>query len=519
MEAGGRGEGGAGGVENALLRYRTQDWRVFPRGWVVSRQRGGASGPPRSGPEVQARGGCDRAQVELSARGSGISFIGRSVLLCQRSPQSSPSSSDNICCHCLGPSHATQCVLQWDTEATMDPSASVLQELVSPLPSGMIVPEAARSDGATSFTDEAVSILTSSSLLARSLLGRSSALKRKESPNTSNAARRRREFIPDEKKDEGYWDKRRKNNEAAKRSREKRRVNDMVLESRVMALLEENARLRAELLALKFRFGLVREPGDVPMSTSGCTPTTSGPRYFAPRSDGGHPSPAAPAPPQGCLYGGGRGSRDVSSLSEDSGFSTPGSSSVGSPVFFDDRMSEHGKLSPHGGEEPGYEPQSCPMDGEGFPGVTVVGHYPGHLSRETPGRLDASEGMKSLPHKLRFKAASGADGSEVAGVGPESRRSPMQPTGMRDGAGGPVRSHALLSCPEGQGVWQQNTREEGQQQYGVPPSGYSLTPPQNQADCHYHMENHMLKSQLSSLSEEVAQLKRLFSQQLLSKMN
>ncbi|RXN34003.1 nuclear factor interleukin-3-regulated -like protein [Labeo rohita] len=93
-----------------------------------------------------------------------------------------------------------------------------------------------------SFTDEAVSILTSSSLLARSLLGRTTGLKRKEatSPNMSSA-RRKREFIPHEKKDEGYWDKRRKNNEAAKRSREKRRVNDMVLENRVLALLEENA--------------------------------------------------------------------------------------------------------------------------------------------------------------------------------------------------------------------------------------------------------------------------------------
>ncbi|XP_018617103.1 nuclear factor, interleukin 3 regulated, member 3 [Scleropages formosus] len=415
----------------------------------------------------------------------------------------------------------------------MDPSTGALQELVSPLPSSAVVPEAAHSDGAASFTDEAVSILTSSSLLARSLLGRSSALKRKESPSAGNMARRKREFIPDEKKDEGYWDKRRKNNEAAKRSREKRRVNDMVLESRVMALLEENARLRAELLALKFRFGLVREPADVPvvpMSTTGCTSAPSAPRYFVPRSDGGHPATAAPppAPPQGCLYGGGRGSRDAGSLSEDSGFSTPGSSSVGSPVFFDDRMSEHGKLSPHGGEEPGYEPHPCPMgvDGEGFPSGTGVGHYSGDLSREAPGRLDSGEGMKSLPHKLRFKAAGGADGSEAGGVGSESRRSPMQPTGMRDSAGVPVRSHTLLSSPEGPGMWQQNAREEGregrvlhEQQYGLQLSGYGLAPPQNQVDSHYHMENHILKSQLSSLSEEVAQLKRLFSQQLLSKMN
>uniref|UniRef100_A0A8B9YNX4 BZIP domain-containing protein n=1 Tax=Bos mutus grunniens TaxID=30521 RepID=A0A8B9YNX4_BOSMU len=67
------------------------------------------------------------------------------------------------------------------------------------------------------------------------------------------AVRRQREFTPEEKKDTVYWEKRRKNNEAAKRSREKRRLND----GRLAALLEENALLRAELRALKHRFGLL----------------------------------------------------------------------------------------------------------------------------------------------------------------------------------------------------------------------------------------------------------------------
>ncbi|XP_065102633.1 nuclear factor, interleukin 3 regulated, member 4 [Paramisgurnus dabryanus] len=77
--------------------------------------------------------------------------------------------------------------------------------------------------------------------------------------------RRKREFIPDEKKDAMYWEKRRKNNEAAKRSREKRRVSDYVLETRLVSLSEENARLRAELLALKLRYGLL-SPG-IPYSS------------------------------------------------------------------------------------------------------------------------------------------------------------------------------------------------------------------------------------------------------------
>ncbi|KAL0196811.1 hypothetical protein M9458_005351, partial [Cirrhinus mrigala] len=76
-------------------------------------------------------------------------------------------------------------------------------------------------------------------------------------PKPNMSCRRKREFISDEKKDASYWEKRRKNNEAAKRSREKRRFNDMILENRVMALNDENVRLKTELLQLKLRFGLI----------------------------------------------------------------------------------------------------------------------------------------------------------------------------------------------------------------------------------------------------------------------
>ncbi|GAA6219393.1 nuclear factor interleukin-3-regulated protein-like [Lates japonicus] len=78
-----------------------------------------------------------------------------------------------------------------------------------------------------------------------------------ENEVTRKGPRRKREFIPEEKKDALYWEKRRKNNEAAKRSREKRRMNDYVLEAHLMALKEENARLSAELMAIKLHFGLV----------------------------------------------------------------------------------------------------------------------------------------------------------------------------------------------------------------------------------------------------------------------
>lgn len=88
------------------------------------------------------------------------------------------------------------------------------------------------------------------------------------------SGRRKREFISDEKKDASYWEKRRKNNEAAKRSREKRRFHDLVLEGRVAALDEENGRLRSELLQLKLRYGLIKaasflETGHGPLLCTG----------------------------------------------------------------------------------------------------------------------------------------------------------------------------------------------------------------------------------------------------------
>ncbi|XP_046405790.1 nuclear factor interleukin-3-regulated protein [Ischnura elegans] len=80
----------------------------------------------------------------------------------------------------------------------------------------------------------------------------SNHLKRKE----LFSQRKQREFIPDNKKDESYWDRRRRNNEAAKRSREKRRYNDMILEQRVVDLTKENHVLKAQLQAIKEKYGI-----------------------------------------------------------------------------------------------------------------------------------------------------------------------------------------------------------------------------------------------------------------------
>ncbi|KAM4534894.1 nuclear factor, interleukin 3 regulated, member 6 [Fundulus diaphanus] len=380
-------------------------------------------------------------------------------------------------------------------------------------------PDAAASggtEGPLSFTDEAVSILTSSNLLARSLLGRTSAIKRKESPAAT--ARRKREFIPQDKKDDSYWDKRRKNNEAAKRSREKRRVNDMVLESRVLALLEENARLRAELLALKFRFGLIKDPSNTQILPLAGAPQHNvqnlTPQYYPHRGEVGPQSSLAPHPNNHLGQSSTRSSREGGNISEDSGFSTPGGSSVGSPIFFEDRFGDHGKFSPHRPDELGYDLQNSPADV----------HHPAALSA---GKQDQAEAMKNLPHKLRFKTPGSSEGLDVGCEG--SRRSPSISTAGREG---PREASKGLGGGEAgaghcAGSWvQQLDAEQCRRERQTPPYGSSTTgsnlqspPTPGQSEVQHQHENTFLKSQLSSLSEEVAQLKKLFTEQLMSKIN
>lgn len=385
---------------------------------------------------------------------------------------------------------------------------------VEAVSTGMLGLDVATHSGTMSFTEEAVSILTSSSLLARSLLGRTSALKRKEVTPAGGTLRRKREFIPQEKKDEGYWDKRKKNNEAAKRSREKRRVNDMVLENRVLGLLEENARLRAELLALKYRFGLVKEPSNatiLPLTTTApCIPQPANSHYYLLREDGLHSNTTMVPHPNStqAVFQVGRGIRDNSSMSEDSGFSTPGGSSVGSPVFFEDRLSDQGKLSPNRSDDLGSE-----YHHSSGPDTLVAQGSTGHTSTAS-GNGDSVECMKSLPHKLRFKGPGSGDSENVS-----ERRSPVQHTGGREN----LRNHFSFSMGDGARHWSQHEGDESRKMVPHHHSGLvggcsSGQSHGNHSEVLYHAENSMLKSQLSSLGEEVAQLKKLFSEQL-SKMN
>ncbi|KAG7239037.1 hypothetical protein INR49_030302 [Caranx melampygus] len=121
--------------------------------------------------------------------------------------------------------------------------------------------------------------VTRSSLLARRLL-RLRTCRGHIGPVT----RRKREMIPANRKDSSYWDKRRKNNEAAKRSREKRRLNDLMLEGQLLALSEENAQLRAHVLSLQYHSSLCTEMSKVASPGVASTPSVVASTLSFPRA-------------------------------------------------------------------------------------------------------------------------------------------------------------------------------------------------------------------------------------------
>ncbi|KAK5620370.1 hypothetical protein CRENBAI_024964 [Crenichthys baileyi] len=348
--------------------------------------------------------------------------------------------------------------------------------------------------GSGSYPEKTVSILNVHTYEARSF-----GLKFKESlaspediaatgfdENNGNSVRRKREFTPSERKDEHYWDKRRKNNEAAKRSREKRRVNDMVLERRVLGLLEENARLKAEVLALKFHFGMIKDlsemsilPLSTPPSLAQNSPSnTDGLSYY-----NTHQSYSQPVQ-QGSL-------RRVISPQTACGDSSirPCLPQADSARLYDDPQDECGRPPPT------EDQQVCEAESD---------------------RPDLSEGLRSLPHKLRFKSPPGGEislspdsrpaGPPVAMVEPSIHIKNTQQVAWGDQRGGqaPCSREGTFGAYE-------------QQQIQGSSCGY-YDPSFLQSNKKVSGGDMSLKSQISSLSQEVAQLRRLLSQQLFHKI-
>jgi vrille protein len=97
---------------------------------------------------------------------------------------------------------------------------------------------------------------SSSSSFSTSSSCSSPDIQKKEYVLLNNRSRRKkRAFIPDDKKDPIYWSQRSKNNLSAKRSRVKRRMNDLVLETKLTQLTNENEILKAKIDMLARKFG------------------------------------------------------------------------------------------------------------------------------------------------------------------------------------------------------------------------------------------------------------------------
>lgn len=98
----------------------------------------------------------------------------------------------------------------------------------------------------------------------------------------NSATRRKRQFTPDEQKDSNYWLKRTRNNEAAKRSRQRKRMEEHHLESRAVALQRENDKLKAALSAVHHHHSTAQSnPMDAAFGFPLGLPNDSYPRSFA----------------------------------------------------------------------------------------------------------------------------------------------------------------------------------------------------------------------------------------------
>ncbi|XP_027700040.1 nuclear factor interleukin-3-regulated protein [Vombatus ursinus] len=261
--------------------------------------------------------------------------------------------------------------------------------------------------------------------------GKNKALRGNRRSSFVPATRRQREFMPEEKKDTTYWEKRRKNNEAAKRSREKRRLNDVAVEGRLAALKEENASLRAELLALKFHFGLLGPgtPQALQALLWSCPwPASRGPEGKLALPDRGPLRPCSPDPKELVL-------RDYGSSHEVVGLGSPGlshelsvpdpkrpDSAVCSPAFFSYHLPDgHTTHLPLLEPSPRWGP-SVPTGQGKSSGHWVLGSNDGLLVAKSgsaapssgtpcphPGGRAKTTAQSSLPHKLRIKSKALAD--------------------------------------------------------------------------------------------------------------
>lgn len=97
----------------------------------------------------------------------------------------------------------------------------------------------------------------------------------------NSGTRRKRQFTPDEQKDGNYWLKRTRNNEAAKRSRQRKRMEEHLLESRAVELQRENDKLKAALSAVHRHSAAPSNPTHAAFGFPLGLPNEGYPRSFA----------------------------------------------------------------------------------------------------------------------------------------------------------------------------------------------------------------------------------------------
>lgn len=317
--------------------------------------------------------------------------------------------------------------------------------------------------------------------------------------------RKQREFIPDNKKDENYWDRRRRNNEAAKRSREKRRYNDMILEQRVIELSKENHFLKAQLAAIKEKFGICGESVINLEQVMSTLPSNDQVLSFTKRS------------------------KSNASLNSAVLYPSP---SVPIPTSVIHRTTNNGITSPHQAMHPVYQEQDSYQGNERFSAFTFnpvlpplnppvlegTGNNVLNLSRSrilnlpdytplelTPsGTAEApnSSPQNSLPHKLRHKSHIGdkdVAATALLSLQTIKQESPFHSSPPWDGEGSSDERDSGISLGA---EWllppvQNNEFEQ---------SNKNTLSPQNQ---NAEPEEDHLKSEVARLASEVASIKHL----------
>ena len=192
--------------------------------------------------------------VEVSSPSSSIDTSSSPSMRNSRSQQIKSSANQNDYCDNMSRSPSG------DQKMQQQHQHQTSRNLSSSTPSTSLIRK--RDGSVNSQTSSGGGTIRSGKLDGISFLLNGSVVKGVSSRKEVIPQRKRRDFIPNELKDDHYWERRRKNNLAAKRSREKRRLNDIVLETKVLELTNANNVLKLKLDLVMRKFDMCDEEMD-----------------------------------------------------------------------------------------------------------------------------------------------------------------------------------------------------------------------------------------------------------------